>query len=204
MKLVHLTLFFLLFTIFSKCSSMQAAIQYPDKSKRELGITKIAVLTFEIDDAKWDGEFTDSVSLYIAKNLPVTVIEREQLSKVVNEQAFSKTGVIDTQTAVRIGKILGVDALVFGRGSALRKFDPKGNSIPNLMDTVSLKIVHIESGQVVANARKTPGADWTALNLTKFLLSFSLIWDREDILILSSEYDYVAESLVHAIKSESK
>ncbi len=201
---LRISLLIVLFTLFNKCTSTEAAIQYPDKSKRELGINKIAVLTFEIEDAKWDGEFTDSVSLQLAKNLSIAVIEREQLSKVVNEQAFSKTGVIDTQTAVRIGKILGVDALVFGRGSALRKFDTKGNPIPNLLDTVSLKIVHIESGQVVANARKTPGSDWTPLNLTKFLLSLSLIWDRQDILIESSQYDFVAARLIEAIKSELK
>jgi hypothetical protein len=183
---------------------MEAAIQFPDKSKRELGINKVAVLTFEIDDAKWDGEFTDSIGLQLAKNLPIAVIEREQLSKVVNEQAFSKTGVIDTQTAVRIGKILGVDALVFGRGSALRKFDEKGTSIPNLMDTVSLKIVHIESGQVVVNARKKPGTDWTTLKLTKYILGLGLIWNQEDILIESSQYDFVAASLVSTIKSELK
>jgi hypothetical protein len=204
MKQLHISLFLLLAVIFSNCSTTEAAIQFPDKSKRELGITKVAVLTFEIDDAKWDGEFTDSVALQLSKNLPITVIEREQLSKVVNEQAFSKTGVIDTQTAVRIGKILGVDALVFGRGSSLRKFDIKGTPIPNLMDTVSLKIVHIESGQVVVNARKTPGADWSPWKLTKYSLGLGLIWNREDILVESSEYDFVAERLIASIKAELK
>ncbi|MCZ8157363.1 MAG: curli assembly protein CsgG [Leptospira sp.] len=190
--------------LLSKCTSMEAAIQYPDKSKRELGISKVAVLTFEIDDAKWDGEFTDAIALQLSKKLPMAVIEREQLSKVVNEQSFSKTGIIDTQTAVRIGKVLGVDALVFGRGSALKKYDAKGTSVPNLLDTVSLKIVHIESGQVVANARKKPGADWSTWKITKYVLGLGLIWSREDILTESSEYDYVASSLIDSIKSEIK
>lgn len=177
-------------------------MQYADPSTRELGIRKIAVLTFEIDDAKWDGEFTDAISLQLAKNLPMSVIEREQLSKVINEQSFSKTGIIDTQTAVRIGKVLGVDALVFGRGSALRKFDDKGAVIPNLLDTVSLKIVHIESGHVVVNARKKPGAHWSPLKLTKYIFGLGLIWNREDILRETSEYDFVAEKLVASIQSE--
>ncbi len=181
---------------------MESAVQFPDPTKRELNIQKIAVLTFEIDDAKWDGEFTDAIALQISKNLPMSVIEREQLSKVVNEQSFSKTGIIDTQTAVRIGKILGVDALVFGRGSALRSFDTKGLPYPNLIDTVSLKIVKIESGHVIVNARKKPGTNWSALKLTKYILGFGLIWSREDILIETSEYDYVAENLITAIKSE--
>lgn len=194
--------FFLLFTmILTNCTTMESAIQFPDQNKRDLTIQKIAVLTFEIDDAKWDGEFTDAVSLQLAKNLPMAVIEREQLSKVVNEQSFTKTGIIDTQTAVRIGKILGVDALVFGRGSALRTFDPKGMPYPNLIDTVSLKIVKIESGQVVVNARKKPGTNWSGLKLTKYILGLGLIWSRSDILMETSEYDYVAEKLVSEIRS---
>ncbi|GBF42145.1 hypothetical protein LPTSP2_14320 [Leptospira ellinghausenii] len=181
---------------------MDAAIQYPETGKSNLGITKVAVLIFDIEEAKWGDEFTDAVSLQIAKSLPFKVIEREQLSKVVNEQSFSKTGIIDTQTAVRIGKVLGVDALVFGRGSALKKFDDKGKLIPNLVDTVSLKIVHIESGQVIVNARKKPGADWTMARLLQYSLGFGLIWSREDILIATSQYDFVAESLVDRIVSE--
>lgn len=204
MKQFQLSLLFLLIGFSMRCTTMDVAIQFPDKSKRELGISKVAILKFDIDDAKWGDEFTDSIALHISKSLPMAVIEREQLSKVVNEQSFSKTGIIDTQTAVRIGKILGVDALIFGRGSALKLYDAKGNFVANLMDTVSLKVVQIESGQVVVNARKKPGTNWTIWNMTKWTLGLSLIWNREDILIESSQYDYVAEKLVDAIKSEIK
>ncbi|WP_244932625.1 CsgG/HfaB family protein [Leptospira yanagawae] len=198
--------FFTLLLSFSlgNCRTMDAAIQYPDGGKSNLGITKVAVLVFDIEEAKWGDEFTDAVSLQIAKSLPFKVIEREQLSKVVNEQSFSKTGIIDTQTAVRLGKVLGVDALVFGRGSSLKKFDEKGKLIPNLVDTVSLKIVHIESGHVIVNARKKPGADWTFGRLIQYSLGLGLVWNREDILIATSEYDFVAESLVDTIVSELK
>ncbi|XDD41977.1 CsgG/HfaB family protein [Leptospira sp. WS60.C2] len=199
----YLAFFSLLLSVsLTNCRTMDAAIQYPESGKSSLGISKVAVLVFDIEEAKWGDEFTDAVSLQIAKSLPFKVIEREQLSKVVNEQSFSKTGIIDTQTAVRIGKVLGVDALVFGRGSALKKFDEKGKLIPNLVDTVSLKIVHIESGQVIVNARKKPGADWTVARLLQYTLGFGFIWSREDILIATSQYDFVAESLVDRIVSE--
>ncbi|MCW7503260.1 CsgG/HfaB family protein [Leptospira paudalimensis] len=199
----YLAFFSLLLSVsLTNCRTMDAAIQYPESGKSNLGITKVAVLIFDIEEAKWGDEFTDAVSLQIAKSLPFKVIEREQLSKVVNEQSFSKTGIIDTQTAVRIGKVLGVDALVFGRGSALKKFDDKGKLIPNLVDTVSLKIVHIESGQVIVNARKKPGADWTMARLLQYTLGLGLIWSREDILVATSQYDFVAESLVDRIVSE--
>ncbi|MCT8335096.1 CsgG/HfaB family protein [Leptospira sp. 85282-16] len=204
MKLYIMCFSILLTFSLVNCRTMDAAIQYPDTGKTDLGITKVAVLLFDIEDAKWGDEFTDAVSLQIAKLLPIKVIEREQLSKVVNEQSFSKTGIIDTQTAVRLGKVLGVDALIFGRGSALKKYDEKGKLIPNLVDTVSLKIVHIESGHVIVNARKKPGADWTFGRVLQYSLGLGLIWSREDILLITSEYDFVAESLVERIVSELK
>ncbi|WP_232225910.1 CsgG/HfaB family protein [Leptospira terpstrae] len=202
MKLYLACLSLLLSLTFTNCRTMDVAVQYPESGKTDLGISKVAVLLFDIEEAKWGDEFTDAVSLQIAKLLPVKVIEREQLSKVVNEQSFSKTGIIDTQTAVRLGKVLGVDALVFGRGSALKKYDEKGKLIPNLVDTVSLKVVHIESGHVIVNARKKPGADWTMGRILQYSLGFGFVWSREDILISTSQYDFVAESLVERIATE--
>lgn len=202
MKLYLACLPLLLSLTFTNCRTMDVAVQYPELGKTDLGISKVAVLLFDIEEAKWGDEFTDAVSLQIAKLLPVKVIEREQLSKVVNEQSFSKTGIIDTQTAVRLGKVLGVDALVFGRGSALKKYDEKGKLISNLVDTVSLKVVHIESGHVIVNARKKPGADWTMGRILQYSLGFGFVWSREDILISTSQYDFVAESLVERIATE--
>lgn len=197
-------LFLFLFAIcyLSTCRSSEVAIQFADQTKKEIGYSKVAVLRFEIDDCKWGDEFTDSVSLYVAKHLPVRVIEREQLSRVVGEQSFSKTGIIDEQTAVKIGKVLGVDAIIFGRGTALIKKDQSKQTIGNLLDTVSIKVVHIESGHVLVNARKKPGTDWSVWKTTKFLLGFGLIWSREDILIETNQYDYVAEQLVSQIASQ--
>ncbi len=197
-------LFLLVFSVLSACRSSEVAIQFADHTKKELGFNKVAVLRFEIDDCKWGDEFTDSVSLYVAKHLPVRVIEREQLSKVVGEQSFSKTGIIDEQTAVKLGKVLGVDAIVFGRGTALIKKDQSKQLIGNLLDTVSIKVVHIESGHVLVNARKKPGTDWSPWKTTKFLLGFGLIWSREDILIETNQYDYVAEQLVSQIAGHLK
>jgi len=51
------------------------------------------------------------------------VIERSQLQKILYEQNLGSQGRIDASTAARIGKVLGVDALILGNVSA---FDLKG------------------------------------------------------------------------------
>lgn len=179
-------------------------MQFSDQTKKEMGFSKVAVLRFEIDNCRWGDEFTDSVGLYVAKYLPVRVIEREQLSKVVGEQSFSRTGVIDEETAVKLGKVLGVDAIIFGRGTALQIKNEAKQNVGNLLDTVSIKVVHIESGHVLVNARKKPGTDWSPWKTTKYLLGFGLIWSKEDIMIETNQYDYVAELLVSQIANQRR
>jgi curli biogenesis system outer membrane secretion channel CsgG len=51
------------------------------------------------------------------------VIERSQLEKVLHEQNLGREGRIDPSTAARIGRILGVDALILGSVSV---FDLQG------------------------------------------------------------------------------
>jgi curli biogenesis system outer membrane secretion channel CsgG len=56
---------------------------------------------------------------FIAKlvdNGHFTVIEREQISKIIAEQQLSLSGVVDETQAAEIGKILGVEALIIGTG----------------------------------------------------------------------------------------
>src|SRR5256885_163048 len=43
-----------------------------------------------------------------------TVIERKQIEKILAEQNFGKSGRVDDATAAKLGKILGVDALIVG------------------------------------------------------------------------------------------
>lgn len=44
----------------------------------------------------------------------IEVIERTHLDRVLEEQALGQTGVLDGRTAARVGRILGVDAILVG------------------------------------------------------------------------------------------
>lgn len=43
-----------------------------------------------------------------------SVIERNEIEKILTEQGFSVSGAVDESNAVEIGQLLGVDALIFG------------------------------------------------------------------------------------------
>src|SRR6185295_18070821 len=55
--------------------------------------------------------------LYLTKKFKV--IERQQLNKIIAVQKLSLTGVVDPASAQKLGRVLGVDSIVFGSISDL-------------------------------------------------------------------------------------
>ena len=43
-----------------------------------------------------------------------SVVERDQIDKVLKEQHFSNSGIVDDAQATQIGKVLGIDAIISG------------------------------------------------------------------------------------------
>jgi TolB-like protein len=50
----------------------------------------------------------------LATNPRIRVVERDHLKKLMDEQSLSATDRVDTETAVRLGKILGAHHMIFG------------------------------------------------------------------------------------------
>ena len=130
------------------------------------------------------------------------VVEREALERILNEQNLSMTGLIDDKSAVKIGKLLGADVILVGRGSSLRAYHrayQKGREVPNLIDTFTLKALSVETADILFIVRKEPGIAWTTGYYAKYCCSLSLIWNRNDILIESSRYDDISRQVVQKV-----
>lgn len=69
------------------------------------------------------------------------VIERQQLNKIIAEQKLTLTGVIDPASAQKLGRVLGVDSIVFG-------------SVSDLVKTlrINARLIGTETGEVFAAA----------------------------------------------------
>lgn len=76
----------------------------------------IAVMPFENKGGSKDmGEVVlDKLITSLYKLKRFKIIERTQLEKVLKEQALGQTGAIDAATATKVGKVLGVDAVLIG------------------------------------------------------------------------------------------
>jgi curli biogenesis system outer membrane secretion channel CsgG len=88
-----------------------------------IDLHRIAVLPFDDGSIKktWGEEYSlgegvaDELVTYLLETNRFRIIEREEVNKVLEEQNLGKDGLIDPQTAAKIGKILGVQYLVIGR-----------------------------------------------------------------------------------------
>jgi TolB-like protein len=86
------------------------------------GAPVVAVLAFDNNsigkDAKdFDGIGKGVMDLLItdlASNPKVRVVDRERVQQILDEQKLSKSGAMDAETAVRVGKLLGACYSIYG------------------------------------------------------------------------------------------
>ena len=83
---------------------------------------RVAVIDFEYGTIHqwWDGTWdigkgiSDMITTALAKDGTYSVIERNRLNAVLQEQNFSNTDRANPNTAAKIGKVLGVNAIIVG------------------------------------------------------------------------------------------
>lgn len=199
-KITHLTLFVFLALLLS-FSGAQAAKM------------KIAVLPFEDGSLKhwWSGDFrpgegiADSLVTELVKSKAFTVIEREELKKVLEEQGLGGTGIVDPATAAKVGKVLGVRFLVMGKvtefslnesstgvGSLLSLFGSKNEQL-NSLDSknrtakvaIDARLIDTETAEI-SFAEKGVGEE-SASNISMSGQNFGMTEFRESILGKATE-----------------
>ena len=74
----------------------------------------------------------------MAANPNIRVIERDQVQKLVDERNLISNGQIDRETAVKVGKMLGAQHMIFGGFMG----DPKGNF------RIDARAVNVETGEI--------------------------------------------------------
>ena len=138
--------------------TMQIAAQEASKAS-------IAVLEFSIEDVR-EGipqEFEtsllrDKFITALVKTRKFDVVERAKLEKVIAEQEFSESGLVSSENAVNLGKMLAADYLIMGSISVFHvktdhKKVPYVNRFRRIHEgriIVDMRIVETEKGKIVA------------------------------------------------------
>ena len=120
---------------------------------------RIGVVEFENKSAYGQGRLgsaaSDILITELAKSGKFIVVERDKLNKVLEEQKLQSSGLIDAHTAVEVGKIMGLEAIVTG---AVSQFGVKKEGSDYLIKqtksqvadvTVDIRLIDTQSGQVL-------------------------------------------------------
>src|SRR5258708_6570710 len=98
---------------------------------------------------------SDILITELAKSNRFIVVERDKLDKLMEEHKLGMTGAIDPNTAAKMGKILGLNAIVTG---AISQFGEETEGSEYLITqsksqvvkcTVDIRVVDVETGQVL-------------------------------------------------------
>ncbi|MBC8403451.1 MAG: hypothetical protein H8E14_18360 [Candidatus Marinimicrobia bacterium] len=123
------------------------------------------------------------------------VIERNQLTEILKEHQLTMSGLTDENATVKVGKLLGVDAIIFGEGNYTVNddggwYEKTGKNkdgeeytydvykIFRLIDTqLSIRVVEVETGKIVASKTMSKAN----YDESKFLFPYDTYAEGEDL-----------------------
>lgn len=131
-----------------------------DKPKGIVGLKRrVGVVDFQnktkYGENRIGGAASDILITELAKSGKFIVVERDKLNSIMAEQKLGMTGAIDPTTAARVGKVLGLSAIVTG---AISEFGTTTEGSEYLIAqskrqvvkaTVDIRVVDAETGQVL-------------------------------------------------------
>lgn len=146
---------------------------------------RVAVFTFEDKSERswrwWDGKgpgdgMADMLTTELVKSGKYTVIERQEIARILEEQRMGQSGLVTPQSAAQIGKLLGVELAIMGavtefgyaRGSTGGRIRGIGVGVQKQEATVAVDVrfVNTTTGEILM-------ADNVRKNLTRSGVSVS-------------------------------
>lgn len=162
-----------------------------------LADVRIGVLNFvsqtgdKVRDAQLSEGTSDTIISYLGDVEGISVIERGQINKVIKEQQFSRSQLIDSNTAIKIGRLLSANYIVIG---SWQKYGEKFG--------LNARLVEVETGKVIA-----PGSANGTINeifdiqetvtkkiISKIGLSYGTIVRRTDSLKAFEQFSLAVKS----------
>lgn len=148
------------------------------------GRPRIAVLGFENNSSYnyWGDQLgaaaTDELTTQLVKSGEFTVLEREQIQRILDEQHAGQSGAIDAATAAKIGKLLGTQLVVLGsitqfsideKSGGIGRFSASYAEAESMLD---VRVVNVNTGEILVVAegqgkKRFGGASFKDMNLQR-------------------------------------
>jgi len=157
------------------CATAKVKFQRLDRAYRDIrGIRRIAILDFQSYGGRPESGRASSDLLISSLLEPgfYEIVERSRIDEVVQEHRFNLSGMVSDSTVKKMGRILGVDAVIFGTVSGYKVESRRGYTtiagyynkktgvyVPPKKNyytmksgnvAVSYRMINIETGKVIA------------------------------------------------------
>ncbi len=135
----------------------------------------------------------DMLATALVKSGKFTVVERQDLDRVLQEQKLGQSGIVTEQSAAKVGRVLGVELLVIGSvsefGTSEREISGNvpmfGGGIKRntARAVVDIRLVNTTTAEVIAAEKEEGSESTTGLNVRYEKIDFSntSAWDNTDI-----------------------
>lgn len=135
----------------------------------------------------------DMLVTALVKTGKFTVLERQELEKVLDEQKLGESGIVTPETAPKLGKVLGVELLVVG---SISEFGTKESQVSGGISflsggikrktsraVVDVRLVNTVTGEIVAAEKEEGEESSTGLAINYEGIDFNNMdsWDDTDI-----------------------
>ena len=122
-------------------------------------IQRVAMINLkDYPKAPGSGEMVSGIFEKYLLEAGYQIVERDQVTKILQEQSLSLTGAIDSKTAKDVGKILGVDALIMGNVTSYSVQQEKTTYVdlgPDNEPVVRTREVRVKRGSLWVTETKT-------------------------------------------------
>ena len=182
---------------------------------------RIAVMPFKLGQIKrwwwWDWDPGEGISDMLVTELVnsgrFSVVERERLDEVLQEQNLAREGVVDAATAARLGKILGVQLFVFGTVTEF-SLTSKTIKLPVVGElaewrarcTLNARLVNVETSEIMAAVTGEAAKSQSNIKLSEKwgdLSGFSFGSSRFEEHILGKATTKAVEDVAEAIEERT-
>ena len=134
---------------------------------------------------------TDRLSSELANTNAVILVERGQMSEILNEQGFQQSGCTSAECAAEVGALLGVQNMISGA------FGKLGNTY-----TIDAKMFSVESGATVKSVSKSYKGEIDGLITEIEILAWEIVGLTAPDHILAKQK--IAEGAVAAVAPAKK
>jgi hypothetical protein len=102
--------------LFSGCSQkVDVSYLVPAKVDRATQNKKISVMQFKNDDIGVSSKLESLMSNKIINGKPYfTLVSRDEKNKIIEEQKFQYSGLVNNESAVELGELIGAEAIITG------------------------------------------------------------------------------------------